>query len=180
MTQIISIYKGKYEITMQQYENIVDLDEDIDYDLTDYPDNGISNAQMVFALSCQRLFPVGTIFICNDDGTYGKGKIYQIVLDAGNRIWQEIGNPNTAYTMTFSTSAGDYTQVGNNYTITKNIANLQTYDLISLENQDTFVNTYAGTITQSAGSITFTLNAVPNAAFTINLTVTKCINGGAL
>lgn len=85
------LYGGKDELTMAQYEALETVAENTDFDLTDYPHDGITNIQMTFALTCQRLFPAGTTMTCIDDGTYSKGHIYQIQVDnAGVKSWSDI------------------------------------------------------------------------------------------
>ena len=84
------LYGGKDELTMAQYEALETVAENTDFDLIDYPHDGITNIQMTFALTCQRLFPVGTTMTCIDDGTYSKGHIYQIQVDAGVKSWKDI------------------------------------------------------------------------------------------
>lgn len=84
------LYGGKDELTMAQYEALETVAENTDFDLTDYPHDGITNIQMTFALTCQRLFPAGTTMTCIDDGSYLKGHIYQIQVDAGVKSWKDI------------------------------------------------------------------------------------------
>ena len=37
---------------------------------------------MAYALTCNRLFPEGSSFICSDDGTYKKGVVYKIIINS--------------------------------------------------------------------------------------------------
>ena len=84
-------YGGKEELTMAQYEALTVLEDNVDYNITDYPDKGITNAQMAFALTCVRLFNEGEIFTCNDDGEYKIGHTYKIVVsDTGTKSWEDI------------------------------------------------------------------------------------------
>lgn len=83
-------FKGHYERTMKQFEAIQTLDNQVHYEVTDYPETTITNDQMIYALTCKRLFPVGVSFICSDDGTYKKGHTYQIKLLAGQKTWEDI------------------------------------------------------------------------------------------
>ncbi len=83
------------ECTMKQYEAIPDSDfvENREYQLTDYPDNGANATQMAFALTCQRLFPAGTVitFSGKTDSNYTNGHLYQIQIDdAGAKSWKDI------------------------------------------------------------------------------------------
>ncbi len=71
-------YNGKEELTMAQFESLLTLEDNTDYDITDYPDTSITNDQMKFALTCQRLFPIGTTFICSDNGDYKQNHTYMI------------------------------------------------------------------------------------------------------
>lgn len=85
-----SIYKGKEELTMAQYEALTSIDENTDYNITDYPNVGITNFQMIFALTCQRLFQAGESFVCSDDGTYKIGHTYMITESNGTKSWLDI------------------------------------------------------------------------------------------
>ena len=49
-------YKGKKELTMAQFEALDLLDDAFDYDIVDFPNTGITNAQMNAALGYTRLF----------------------------------------------------------------------------------------------------------------------------
>ena len=84
------IYKGKEEKTMAQYESLTEIDSSIDYSLLDYPNGGITNSQMVDALTCTRLFNAGEVFVCIDNGTYLKGHIYKIVINSNVKSWEDI------------------------------------------------------------------------------------------
>lgn len=95
-----SLYKGKEELTMAQYEELEELDENIDYDIIDYPNVAITNLQMAFALTCARLFNVGDIFICMNNGTYQKGHIYELTLENGTKTWEDITEQGSSGTVT--------------------------------------------------------------------------------
>ena len=84
------LYKGRKELTMSEYETITSEDPSIDYDIINYPQNGITNAVMTYALTCKKLFPEGTIFICSDSGTYTKGNTYRIKVVDGAKSWEDI------------------------------------------------------------------------------------------
>ena len=83
-------YKGKKELTMAQFEALTSLDDAVDYDITDFPNGGITNAQMTAALGYSRLFEDGEIYVCSDDGTYTKGHIYQVKVTNGVKSWEDI------------------------------------------------------------------------------------------
>lgn len=84
------LYKGRKELTMSEYEALTSEDSSIDYDITNYPQNGITNAIMTYALTCEKLFPEGTVFICSDSGTYTKGNTYRIKVTNGVKSWENI------------------------------------------------------------------------------------------
>mgnify|MGYP003534026824 CR=1 FL=1 len=65
-----SLYKGKRELTMAQFEALSSIDENIDYNIMDYPDNGMTNAQLTETLNYTRLFNPGYITICLDNGVF--------------------------------------------------------------------------------------------------------------
>lgn len=85
-----SLYKGKRELTMAQFEALSSIDENTDYNIMDYPDNGMTNAQLLEVLNYTRLFADGYITICIDDGTFGKGHIVQIQNKDGVRQWVDL------------------------------------------------------------------------------------------
>ena len=84
------LYKGKKELTMAQFEALASLDDAVDYDITDFPNGGITNAQMTAALGYSRLFGDGEIYVCSDNGTYTKGNWYQIKVEGGVKSWEDI------------------------------------------------------------------------------------------
>lgn len=84
------LYKGKKELTMAEYEALTSEDSAVDYDITDYPQESITNSEMTYALTCKKLFPEGTVKICSDNGTYTQGKLYQIVVSGGVKSWKDI------------------------------------------------------------------------------------------
>lgn len=95
------LYKGKKELTMAQFEALASLDDAVDYDITDFPNGGITNAQMTAALGYSRLFGDGDVFVCLDNGTYTKGHTYQVKVTDGVKSWEDItisekGNIKTA------------------------------------------------------------------------------------
>ena len=83
-------YKGKKELTMAQFEALTSLDDAIDYNITDFPNGGITNAQMTAALGYSRLFVDGDVFVCLDNGTYTKGHTYQVKVTNGVKSWEDI------------------------------------------------------------------------------------------
>lgn len=88
-------YNGKEELLMSDYEGISDSDlsskyANTDFDITDAPSTYITNTQMTYALTCKRLFPEGDTYICNDEGTYKKGHIYQIKVDGETKSWEDV------------------------------------------------------------------------------------------
>lgn len=93
-------YKGKKELTMAQFEALSSLDDAIDYDITDFPNGGITNAQMTAALGYSRLFEDGEIYVCSDNGTYTKGNWYQIKVEGGVKSWEDITKGLKIYTIT--------------------------------------------------------------------------------
>ncbi len=84
------LYKGKKELTMAQFEALTNLDDAVDYDITDFPNGGITNAQMTAALGYSRLFGDGEIYVCSDNGTYTKGHTYQVKVTSGVKSWEDI------------------------------------------------------------------------------------------
>lgn len=85
-----SLYRGKRELTMAQFEALSSIDENTDYNIMDYPDNGMTNAQLLEVLNYTRLFADGYITICIDDGTFGKGHILQIQNRDSVRQWVDL------------------------------------------------------------------------------------------
>lgn len=83
-------YKGKKELTMAQFEALTSLDDAVDYNITDFPNGGITNAQMTAALGYSRLFGDGEIYVCSDNGTYTKGHTYQVKVTNGVKSWEDI------------------------------------------------------------------------------------------
>lgn len=81
-------YLGKRELTIKEFEALDTLNPNIDYNLTDFPQFYITNEQMTFALTCKRLFNIGSTFICADEGNYSKGHIYQIT--GSPKTWEDI------------------------------------------------------------------------------------------
>lgn len=94
------LYKGKKELTMAQFEALTSLDNAVDYDITDFPNGGITNAQMTAALGYSRLFEDGEIYVCSDNGTYTKGNWYQIKVEGGVKSWEDITKGLKIYTIT--------------------------------------------------------------------------------
>lgn len=83
-------YKGKKELTMAQFEALTSLDDAVDYNITDFPNGGITNAQMTAALGYSKLFNDGDVFVCLDGGTYAKGHTYQVKVTNGVKSWEDI------------------------------------------------------------------------------------------
>ena len=94
------LYKGKKELTMAQFEALTNLDDAIDYDITDFPNGGITNAQMTAALGYSRLFGDGEIYVCSDNGTYTKGHTYQVKVTSGVKSWEDITDGIKMYAVT--------------------------------------------------------------------------------
>jgi hypothetical protein len=94
------LYKGKKELTMAQFEALTSLDDAVDYDITDFPNGGITNAQMTAALGYSRLFEDGDVFVCLDNGTYTKGNWYQIKVEGGVKSWEDITDGIKIYAVT--------------------------------------------------------------------------------
>ena len=94
------LYKGKKELTMAQFEALTNLDDAVDYDITDFPNGGITNAQMTAALGYSRLFADGEIYVCSDNGTYTKGHTYQVKVTGGVKSWEDITPESTPSTGT--------------------------------------------------------------------------------
>lgn len=90
MAETIVNYEGKRQLTMASYEGKAELVNNLDYDIIDYPVDGITNEQMTFALTCKRLFPGGATFICKDNGTYKAGHTYQIKVNGDAKSWEDI------------------------------------------------------------------------------------------
>lgn len=83
----------KAQLTMAQYEALTDIIEYKTYDIIDYPQDGATNEQMTFALTCKRLFPADTVvtFSGATDNTYTNGHLYQIQVDtSGTKSWKDI------------------------------------------------------------------------------------------
>lgn len=93
-------YKGKKELTMAQFEALASLDDAVDYDITDFPNGGITNAQMTAALGYSRLFEDGEIYVCSDNGTYTKGHTYQVKVTSGVKSWEDITDGIKIYAVT--------------------------------------------------------------------------------
>lgn len=83
---------GRKSVTMEEYEGLASAGLNIDYDITNYPVTTITNAQMTFALTCQKLFIEGEAFICSDSGIYTQGVLYKIVRIDGQKQWQVISS----------------------------------------------------------------------------------------
>lgn len=93
-------YKGRKELTMAQFEALASLDDAVDYDITDFPNGSITNAQMTTALGYSRLFEDGDVFVCLDNGTYTKGHTYQVKVTSGVKSWEDITPESTPATGT--------------------------------------------------------------------------------
>ena len=94
------LYKGKKELTMAQFEALTSLDDAVDYDIVDFPNDGITNAQMTDALGYSKLFQDGDVFVCLDNGTYTKGHTYQVKVTGGVKSWEDITPESTPSTGT--------------------------------------------------------------------------------
>ena len=87
----ISLFTGRKELTMAEYEAIVQIDPNKEYNVLDYPQLSITNEQMAYALTYNRLFPEGSSFICSDDGNYKKGVAYKIIINSdGSKGWESL------------------------------------------------------------------------------------------
>lgn len=101
-------YKGKKELTMAQFEAIPLLDNATDYDIVDYPNTGITNAQMTAALGYTRLFNAGDTFVCVDSGTYKQGHAYKIAVNGDTKSWVDItpaGSMGSVQSMTYDNTS---------------------------------------------------------------------------
>lgn len=103
------LYKGKKELTMAEYEALTSEDSAIDYDITDYPQESITNSEMTYALTCKKLFPEGTVKICSDNGAYTQGKLYQIVVSGGVKSWKDITSSSSSISLNYSEFKSDET-----------------------------------------------------------------------
>ena len=110
------LFKGRRELTMEQFQNLISHDANMDYNLMDHPDSvfATSNEVMTAILGYDKIFPLNTIVICNDDGTYIKGKLYQIQDIDDTRQWVQLSKDMSEY-VKFT----DYATVDNNGGIVK-------------------------------------------------------------
>ncbi len=132
MAGTIVNYEGKRQLTMASYEGKAELVNNLDYDIIDYPVDGITNEQMTFALTCKRLFPGGATFICKDNGTYKAGHTYQIKVSGDAKSWEDITDL-TKYT------AGSNITIGNDNTISATVPTKTS----ELTNDSGFINSTA-------------------------------------
>ena len=107
----------------------------VDYDITDHPNVCITNAQMIYALTCKRLFPANDTYVCSDEGNYIKGHIYRIVVNENTKSWDDI----TAY-IKGGTFDGNIVITGNltvqGTTVSENTQSLTVKDNIIVTNSD--------------------------------------------
>ena len=71
-------FKGMVVGTLAQV-SVQTIDPDKIYEVTDFPEGGITNAQMLGALTPAQnaFYRVGETFVCTDSGTYKQGCIYK-------------------------------------------------------------------------------------------------------
>lgn len=110
-----TLFTGRRELTMTEYERLTEIDPNKDYNIIDYPTNAITNAQMTFALTCTRLFPENSTFTCIDDGTYGLGKTYKIKIVDGVKSWEEISAGVSEQRVQEMINASIITAINSNY-----------------------------------------------------------------
>lgn len=77
--------KGGHLNTLAQ-ETIVSNDM---YAVDDFPQGGITNAQMTSALTQIGWYKDGDVFLCLDDGTYSQNKFYEYKVTDGTASWVE-------------------------------------------------------------------------------------------
>ena len=173
-------YKGKKELTMAQFEALISLDDAVDYNITDFPNSGITNAQMTAALGYSRLFEDGDVFVCLDNGTYTKGHTYQVKVTSGIKSWEDItilekGNIKTV--VYDNTTLADHINEILGYVNTENGGNLLNvnFKVASAVNGEmkTVTNTLStNTLTNSTSTV-----AIINAEEMITLNVGTVRNG---
>lgn len=83
-------WEGQRDTRMTDFEAMSEVNTNMSYNITDYPNTGITNAQMKFALTAKRLFTEGETFICLDDGVYTKGHIYKLNIVNDSKSWEDI------------------------------------------------------------------------------------------
>lgn len=93
-------WEGQRDTSMADFEALSNVNSAMSYNLTNYPNTGITNAQMAFALTAKRLFTEGETFICLDDGTYQKGHIYKLNIVNDSKSWEDITKGLKIYTIT--------------------------------------------------------------------------------
>ena len=107
-TIIKEVDKGNTrQLNMAQFEALSEIYDYDDYDIIDYPQDGATNEQMTFALTCNRLFPAGTTILCKDDGAYIKGHTYIIEETDGVKSWVDITQTITTTQTISSTSTSE-------------------------------------------------------------------------
>lgn len=137
-------YNGKEELLMADYEGISDSDlssiyANTDFDITDAPSTYITNTQMTYALTCKRLFPEGDTYICNDEGTYKKGHIYQIKVDGETKSWEDVTPSGGGITILNATT--DFPLTGD--LLTSVLANPQNYAILGKRNGEVYNTLYS-------------------------------------
>ena len=93
-------WEGQRDTSMTDFEALSNVNSAMSYNITDYPNTGITNAQMKFALTAKRLFTEGETFICIDDGVYTKGHIYKLNIVNDSKSWEDITKSLTIYPVT--------------------------------------------------------------------------------
>lgn len=75
-----SLSKGKYEGTLAEISTL-EIDKDATYVILDFPIGGITNEQMVSALteSKKKFYQIGSVYTCTDSGTYTQGHSYKFI-----------------------------------------------------------------------------------------------------
>lgn len=104
-------WEGQRDTNMTDFEALSNVNSAISYNIVDYPNAGITNEQMNFALTAKRLFTKGETFICLDNGAYTKGHIYKINIVNGIKSWEDITPVQPLYkhelVIPYSFSVGD-------------------------------------------------------------------------
>jgi hypothetical protein len=92
--------QGQRDTNINDFEAMPEVNTNMSYNITDYPNTGITNAQMEFALTAKRLFTEGETFICLDDGVYTKGHIYKLNIVNDSKSWEDITDGIKIYAVT--------------------------------------------------------------------------------
>lgn len=67
------------------------IQKEIDYEVTDKPEGGITNAQMQAALTTtEGFYQVGSVYTCTDDGEYTKKHLYKFNGAEALLPWEDV------------------------------------------------------------------------------------------